>query len=268
MLYSTALISHFAKDHSPHSALLKGAQLQRTIYHGSPQIVRTPRFGTGPSYNDYGLGFYCTESPSLAGEWAAGMSSDGFINTYSIETDGLRVINLNSPEYCILHWLATLLSFRVFDADSSATYQAKEYIRSAFGADYQNCDCIIGFRADNCNFWFAQSFLNGEISYRELNEAVRLSDTGRQFVLKSNRAFDRVLFNGYTIAGSSTYYPAAMARERKAVAAFTGRLSSAGSRLRSGKTAAKSDTSRSSGDIFVSDIVNERIQSYDSRLIY
>ena len=236
--------------------------MKRTIYHGSLKIVRTPRFGTGPSNNDYGLGFYCTDNHGLAGEWAAGMNSDGFINTYTIETDGLRVINLNSPEYCILHWLAVLLSFREFDADTSAAYQAKEYIRSAFGEDYQNSDCIIGFRADNCNFWFAQSFLSGDLSYRELNKAIRLSDTGRQFVLKSNRAFDRILFNGYSIAGSSDFYPAAMARERKAIKAFIS------GRGQSGKTAVGSGVSHSSEDIFISDIVSERIRPYDSRLIY
>ena len=32
------------------------------IYHGSQQIVETPKFGIGKKYNDYGQGFYCTES--------------------------------------------------------------------------------------------------------------------------------------------------------------------------------------------------------------
>ena len=231
--------------------------MQRKIYHGSSGIVRTPKFGAGSPFNDYGLGFYCTDNPDLAGEWAAGMSSDGFVNTYTIETSGLRVINLNSPEYCILHWLAVLLSFREFDADSSEAYQAKEYIRSAFGADYQNCDCIIGFRADNCNFWFAQSFLSGSISYRELNDAIRLSDTGRQFVLKSNRAFDRILFNGYSVAPGSEYFPSAMARERKAVSGFAAHHAG-----NIGKTPGDE------GDLYVRDIINERIRPYDSRLIY
>lgn len=228
--------------------------MQRTIYHGSPQIVRTPRFGSGAAANDYGLGFYCTENHALAAEWAAGINSNGFINTYTIETNGLRMLNLNSPEYCILHWLSVLLSFREFDAAASAVYQAKEYIRSAFGVDYQNCDCMVGFRADDCNFWFAQSFLSGEISYRQLNEAIRLSDTGRQFVLKSNRAFDRVLFNGYEIAWSADTYPAASARQRTAIQRFA----------RINRQPEK-DRSR---ELYVSQIVSERIRPYDPRLIY
>ena len=33
-----------------------------TLYHGSEQIVEAPAFGLGKQNNDFGLGFYCTES--------------------------------------------------------------------------------------------------------------------------------------------------------------------------------------------------------------
>ena len=36
-----------------------------TVYHGSQQIVETPKFGVGKTYNDYGQGFYCTERNGL-----------------------------------------------------------------------------------------------------------------------------------------------------------------------------------------------------------
>lgn len=240
--------------------------MQRKIYHGSSRILRSPAFGAGTARNDYGLGFYCTESPSLAAEWAAsstggivggftgsaggrfaGRSGSGYINRYTIETDGLRIINLNSPEYCILHWLAILLNFREFDAGSSDVYRAKDYIRTAFNVDYQNCDCIIGFRADNSNFLFAQSFLDGDISYKQFNDAVRLGDTGRQFVLKSNRAFDRILFDGYDIVRGREAYPAAVSRDRKAMERFTAPASTG---------------------LFISQIVDENLMPSDPRLSY
>ena len=41
---------------------------QITIYHGSKQIVENPAFGLGRKNNDFGLGFYCTESINLAKE--------------------------------------------------------------------------------------------------------------------------------------------------------------------------------------------------------
>ena len=41
-----------------------------TLYHGSEQIIESPTFGLGKQNNDFGLGFYCTESEELAKEWA------------------------------------------------------------------------------------------------------------------------------------------------------------------------------------------------------
>ena len=40
------------------------------IFHGSEEIIKNPQFGFGNPRNDYGLGFYCTESVDLAKEGA------------------------------------------------------------------------------------------------------------------------------------------------------------------------------------------------------
>ena len=52
------------------------------LYHGSPKVIEQPRFGFGNPKNDYGLGFYCTESPELAKEWACSVETDGYANKY------------------------------------------------------------------------------------------------------------------------------------------------------------------------------------------
>ena len=51
-----------------------------TLYHGSEQLVETPTFGLGKKNNDFGLGFYCTESEELAKEWAVSSLRNGFAN--------------------------------------------------------------------------------------------------------------------------------------------------------------------------------------------
>ena len=38
-----------------------------TIYHGSSLILEKPIFGKGKVHNDYGRGFYCTESLGMGG---------------------------------------------------------------------------------------------------------------------------------------------------------------------------------------------------------
>lgn len=36
------------------------------LWHGSQKIIEAPQFGLGKVHNDYGQGFYCTESLDLA----------------------------------------------------------------------------------------------------------------------------------------------------------------------------------------------------------
>ena len=50
------------------------------LYHGSREIVEQPLYGKGSENNDYGQGFYCTESLELAKEWACPEIKDGFAN--------------------------------------------------------------------------------------------------------------------------------------------------------------------------------------------
>jgi hypothetical protein len=66
----------------------------RTLYHGSPKIVRTPKFGSGGAWNDFGHGFYCTDSPELASQWAVLHGRDGFVNIYKMDDTGIRILDL------------------------------------------------------------------------------------------------------------------------------------------------------------------------------
>ena len=81
----------------------------KTLYHGSKNIIEKPIFGAGKRYNDYGLGFYCTDSLEMAKEWAASSDKNGYANCYELDCDGLPIVDLNGADYCILHWLAVLL---------------------------------------------------------------------------------------------------------------------------------------------------------------
>ena len=100
----------------------------KTIYHGSNKIIEKPLFGFDKTYNDYGLGFYCTEVLDMAKEWGVSKDNDGFANIYELETEGLTLLDLNSSEYTILHWLEVLLENRIFDITNSLAQEAKEYL--------------------------------------------------------------------------------------------------------------------------------------------
>ena len=96
----------------------------KTIYHGSNKIIEKPLFGIGKKHNDYGLGFYCTEVLDMAKEWGVSKDNDVFANIYQIETEGLKLLDLNGREYTILHWLALLLENRIFDINNPLAQDA------------------------------------------------------------------------------------------------------------------------------------------------
>ena len=102
--------------------------MRKTIYHGSNKIIEKPLFGFGKTYNDYGLGFYCTENIELAKEWATNEGVDGYANKYEIETDNLTILNLS--DYSILSWLAILLENRVFKLSSPIEKKRKRILNS------------------------------------------------------------------------------------------------------------------------------------------
>ena len=69
--------------------------MKKTIYHGSDHIIEVPIFHGGKPHNDYGYGFYCTESRAMAKEWAVSEEHDGYANCYEIDLEGLQILNLN-----------------------------------------------------------------------------------------------------------------------------------------------------------------------------
>lgn len=188
----------------------------KKIYHGSENIIQKPQYGLGKKYNDYGLGFYCTEHVDMAKEWGVSFHKNGYANGYELECDGLSILDLNDEKYCILHWLAILLENRKFDIPSALALEAKEYLRKNFSVDYNEYDVIVGYRADDSYFSFAQDFLNGTISYRQLNRAMHLGKLGQQFVLKSKKTFERIRYAGHEIADSNEWYAKKMLRDREA----------------------------------------------------
>ena len=88
--------------------------------------MQEPKYGRGKEYNDYGQGFYLTEDPDLACEWAVNDGLDGFVSRYEIEMDDLSILCLNSEEYSILHWLALLVDNRKFRISTRQSQQRQD----------------------------------------------------------------------------------------------------------------------------------------------
>lgn len=222
----------------------------KKLYHGSEKIIEKPIYGFGKSYNDYGLGFYCTDVLEMAKEWGVDRNRNGFANCYELDCNGLTILNLNDEQYCILHWLSILLENRKFDIPSGLALEAKEYLLKNFSIDYNSYDIIIGYRADDSYFSFAQDFINGTISYRQLRSAMHLGKLGQQIVLKSESAFNRIKFKRYEVADSNEWYVKKMQRDKTARREYF----------------SVERTRRQKGDIYIMQIIDEEMISDDARL--
>ena len=187
-----------------------------TIYHGSEKIVEIPTFGEGKKNNDFGLGFYCTESEGLAKEWAVSSLRNGFANKYTLDTEYMRILNLNSPEYTILNWIAVLVEHRVFSIKTPVARRAKQYLIDNFSINVNAFDVITGYRADDSYFDYAESFLNNGISVEQLARAMRLGKLGEQIVIKSQFAFSRLKFEEFDVAEKEEFYVRRKSRDDEA----------------------------------------------------
>lgn len=221
------------------------------IYHGSQQIVEVPKFGIGKTYNDYGQGFYCTENIELAKEWACPVKNDGYANKYILHLDGMNVMHLTNGQFNILNWLAILLSNRKFDITSPVGNSAREFILSRFMPDTTNVDVMIGYRADDSYFSFAEDFVNNTISLRDLNRAMQLGALGEQIVLLSERSFKQIEFANYEIADYREYYYKRAERDQNARASYANQ---------------KKNLQQLMNDIFILDIIREDMKHDDPRL--
>ena len=223
-----------------------------TLYHGSENIIKIPQYHFGNPQNDYGYGFYCTESIELAKEWSCTEEKDGFVNEYLLNLENLSVLNLAENNYNILNWLTLLLENRTFDLFSEISIAAKKYLLQNFKIPYQKYDVIRGYRADDSYFSFANAFLNNTISVQKLNQAMYLGKLGEQIVLKSKKAFSQISFVSSSTADRSIYYPQKILRDTTARKTFF--------EMRSKSIIA--DT----GAIYIMDIIRGGIKNDDSRI--
>ncbi len=177
------------------------------LYHGSTEIIKKPFLAGGKTDNDYGQGFYCTQDKNLAGEWACQKKTEGFgyINSYSLDTSNLKFLYLNNQKYSVMNWLNILIENR--KVDDIQNEEALDFVKKNYTLDLKPYDVIVGWRADDSYFSFVRDFLNGAITVQALTRAMRLGKLGNQIVLKSEKAFEQLVFKEVFQAECSVYNP-------------------------------------------------------------
>ena len=221
------------------------------LLHGTDHIIETPDITIGNPHNDYGMGFYCTKVDEMAREWACKKNSNGFVNVYDFDDTDLKVLNLLDGSHTVLNWIALLLQFRTFKLDSEIAIDARDYLIEHYAIDLRGYDVVIGYRADDSYFQYAESFVSNALPLRSLNIALRLGKLGEQTVVVSQKGFERLKFLEAYPVDRSVYYPKFVDRDSTARDTYQ-------------KEIKRSKSYRD--DIFVMDILREEMANDDPRI--
>lgn len=221
------------------------------LLHGTDHIIEVPDITIGNAHNDYGKGFYCTRVDEMAREWACKKNTDGFVNVYDFDMEGLHVLNLLDGNHTILNWIALLLQFRTFKLHSEIAIDARDYLISHYAINLSPYDVVVGYRADDSYFQYAESFVENALPLRSLNHALRLGKLGEQTVVISQKGFDHLKFTDAYAVDKNIYYPKFIDRDTTARETYRSDIK-------------KGNSYRD--DLFVMDILREEMSNDDPRI--
>ena len=139
------------------------------LYHGSKEIISSPKVHGSNSRNDYGPAFYLTKDLESAHIWACKNNSVGFVNAYELEEKGLKILNLvDTNKWSVLNWLAILLHFRTLPYEFINSFFARlKFIEEHYYIDVTKYDLVVGYRADDAYFRFPLDFVRGNITLEQ-----------------------------------------------------------------------------------------------------
>lgn len=143
------------------------------VYHGSNTEIRNPDYQKGREDTDFGQGFYVTDELLMASKWAA-RKSNAAINTYELDTSGLKIKQLDLNE----EWLDFIIANR----------QMEEPDR------FNGYDVIVGATADDKMFATIENYENGFISSKDAIRILNNMEVGTQMCLKTQKAVEALSF--------------------------------------------------------------------------
>lgn len=129
-------------------------------------------------------------------------------------------MNLTQANYSILHWLALLNENRRPAITTAVGLEGAQYLHNKYLPDIRDADIIIGNRADDSYFSFVRSFLNNEITLEQLERAMKLGELGIQIMIKSQKAFNQLTYQGFEVTDGDIYFSKRKKRDEEARNSF------------------------------------------------
>ena len=177
-------------------------------YYGADSLIEKPVYNSNRSNpsNDYGKGFYLTPDINMARLWAS-RHEKGFCITYEVNTDKLNSLTLDeSNDENVLKWITLLVQHRFSKDEYAANKSTIDWLVEHYSTDFTGIDAITGYRADDAYFTYSRDFVQNNLSLQALSEAMHLGKLGRQYVLKSMKAFNSISIVDYETVGKTDAY--------------------------------------------------------------
>ena len=177
------------------------------LFYGSENLVVKPEYGKGSSSNDYGLGFYLTDEINMARLWATRFKNGGYCITYEVDSADFNILKLDGDsDEDVLRWISILVKHRFSRSDYEANRNVIDFLSSEYKTETDVYDMIIGYRADDSYFAYSLDFVENELSLELLGNAMKIGKLGKQYVLKSKKAFNKVKMISYEKVEPSSAY--------------------------------------------------------------
>ncbi|MBQ7738044.1 MAG: DUF3990 domain-containing protein [Desulfovibrionaceae bacterium] len=138
---------------------------------------------------DFGQGFYLTPRIQQAREWAVRYGKNGSLNFFTLDLDGLNILNLDPKETSPLYWIGEIIYNRRFEDISKKNYV---WIEKYWKINTDGYDVILGYTADDQCFSMFNDFLKNRLSFHGLCKALLLVDLGYQYVVRSKKAYEHL----------------------------------------------------------------------------
>lgn len=145
---------------------------EKTIYHGSREIVEFPEIRTAKYNKDFYFGFYCTEMQEQAKRWAVRYSEKGFISEYVYKADS----SLN-----VLYF-------------AEMTEEWLDFIVACRSGQSHNYDIVEGPMANDTIFNYIQNFVDGKITRAAFWELAKFNKPTHQISFHTARALSTLSF--------------------------------------------------------------------------
>ena len=177
------------------------------LYHGSDKIITAPKYNYGNHTNDYGCGFYMSDKKDIAKLLASKNINGGYVMSYEVNIKNLNVLFLDDQnEESILKWISILVKHRFSRYEIERYKNIIEALNDKYPIDTNDCDMIVGYRADDSYFQYSRDFIANDLSLETLSQAMHLDRLGKQYVLISEKSFKNIVLKNYEKVSYSDEY--------------------------------------------------------------